>query len=151
MKGLPYLGLGLILGAALTSGLVYLQGSEESFCLVCHEMHEPAESFRSSVHGRQAEGVVARCTDCHRYSATDAGINLFRHFTRRFSPPDYRRSRAKLSIRDEGCLRCHRDLLSPSMTPQARTDHRLYLQAKGGNCLSCHDEEGLFHRETGSE
>ncbi|MGB9590758.1 MAG: NapC/NirT family cytochrome c [candidate division WOR-3 bacterium] len=146
LRGLPYIGLGLVLGAALFSGLAYLHRSEEWLCLSCHEMREPAESFRSSVHGHQAEGIVPRCTDCHKYSLIEAGINLFRHTTRHFSPLEERKARAMITIRDEGCRACHRDILSPSMTPQARTDHRLYLQGKGGNCLSCHEEEGVFHR-----
>ncbi len=151
LKSFPYIGLGLILGAGLLSGLAYLHRSEHNLCLVCHEMREPAESFSSSVHGRQAEGVVPRCTDCHKYSIMDAGINLFRHTTKHFSPLEERKARAILAIRDEGCKACHRDLLSPSMTPQARVDHRLYLQGKGGKCLSCHEEEGVFHRRPVSE
>jgi nitrate/TMAO reductase-like tetraheme cytochrome c subunit len=149
LKGLPYLGVGIVLGVALFSGLAYLRRSESSVCLICHEMREPAESFSASVHGRQEEGVVPKCTDCHAYSAWDAGINLFRHLSGHFSPHEAREARARLGVRDEGCRKCHSDLLSPSMTPQARTDHRLYFRLKSGNCLSCHDEEGLFHRRPG--
>jgi|GEM_PF-2194310 len=151
LRGLPYLGLGLILGTALFSGLAYLHRSEDSLCLTCHEMREPAESFKSSVHGRQAEGVVPRCNECHQYGTADAFLNIFRHLTRHSSPDEEKKARAILAIRDQGCRACHRDLLSPSMTPQARVDHRLYLRGKGGKCLSCHDEEGVFHRRPVSE
>jgi len=151
LRGLPYLGLGLILGTALFSGLTYLHRSEDSLCLTCHEMREPAESFKSSVHGRQAEGVVPRCNECHQYGTADAFLNIFRHLTRHSSPDEEKKARAIAAIRDQGCRACHRDLLSPSMTPQARVDHRLYLRGKGGKCLSCHDEEGVFHRRPVSE
>ncbi len=146
LRWLPFTGLGLILGAAVFSGVAYFQRSEEGLCTICHEMREPAGAFRSSVHGSQSEGIVPSCTDCHGYSALEAGTNILKHMVHRYSPQEERKARAILSVRDEGCRRCHRELLSPSMTPQARVDHGLYLKGKGGKCLSCHAEEGLFHR-----
>ena len=145
VAALSGVAVGFVLATAVFSVGLYALRSEHLLCDSCHEMREAHQSFSASVHGSQKQGVVPECTRCHELSAFEAGKNLALHLL-----PGLRgeEEEHEVKVPDRACTSCHSRLLSRSMSPEARVEHYMYLKGLRSSCLECHDEEGLFHRET---
>ena len=136
-RALWFLG-GACFGAACLWAWRALKSREDKLCGLCHEMRPYVESYASSKHARQADGVVPRCTECHPFSLSAALKDIWGHFRGKEPGGDYKPPRG-------ACERCHRELLRGS--PSARVEHYLYKLRLYEACSRCHGEEELFHAE----
>ncbi len=126
------------------------------FCGSCHEMQVFHETWKDSVHGSAAGGVVsASCTDCHlppadngmvKYLATkgmSGARDILSHV--RGSETDWV---ANLSSRNEfvyedGCRKCHVELVAPEMPLKAFRAHRAVESGEtSATCADCHSGVG---------
>lgn len=155
--GLGLVGLGAV-GFAL-SHRVMMVTSSPSFCASCHEIRPAHRSWLMSSHRMNDRGVVVKCIDCHLpepsqfvsffWAKTRHGLrDLYGHFLGDEYDRDLAKVRARASIPNSRCQRCHEDLLATGMTRGAMLAHRavLYPKREGyeKTCHQCH--ENLVHR-----
>ena len=159
----------LVAGAAVMAGVgavglmvshrVMLATSTPSFCSSCHEIRPAYEGWLMSSHRMNERGVVVKCIDCHLpdpsnfpafyWAKTHHGIkDIYAHFFGGEYNREEAQRRARSSIPNERCQRCHADLLATGMTRGAMLAHRslLYPKRKGyeKTCHECH--ENLVHQ-----
>ncbi|MEW5721755.1 MAG: NapC/NirT family cytochrome c [Thermodesulfobacteriota bacterium] len=158
-KPLILIGLGLALGFPVFSLAYYtmVRTSTPQFCASCHEIQFAYNSWKMSSHVNNAQGFVADCMDCHLpaphdtfdffYAKTAHGIkDIVVHFTGGKYDNLKMRERAWANIKDDQCLKCHRNLLYIPDKRGAMLAHRSVLYARPGyeqKCLDCH--KNLVH------
>jgi len=154
IKPLIYIALGLALGFPIFSLTYYtmVRTSTPQFCASCHEIHFAFNSWKTSTHANNAQGFVADCMDCHLpapqdtydffYAKTFHGIkDVVVHFTQDEYDHRRNRERAWATIKNDQCLKCHRNLLYIPEKRGAMLAHRTVLYARPGyekRCLDCH-------------
>ena len=156
IKPLIYIGLGLALGFPVFSLTYYtmVRTSTPQFCASCHEIHFAYHTWKTSTHTNNAQGFVADCMDCHLpaphdtfeffYAKTAHGLkDIVVHFME--GPEAYdrqaQRERAWGTIKNDQCLKCHRNLLYLPQSRGAMLAHRTVLYPLPGRekrCLDCH-------------
>lgn len=162
-KGLPalirplvYILVGLILGFPLFSLTYYTMArtSTPEFCASCHEIQPAYNAWKTSTHTNNGQGFVADCMDCHLpaphdtieffYAKTFHGLkDIVVHLAQ--GPDAYdrqaQREKAWATIKNDQCLKCHRNLLYMPKKRGAMLAHRTVVYPLPGQekrCLDCH-------------
>ncbi|MDE2150200.1 MAG: NapC/NirT family cytochrome c [Gammaproteobacteria bacterium] len=155
-----------IVGVGFTGG--FLGGLKyfetETFCTTCHEMQTPLQQLRQSVHGSNAYGIRATCSDCHVppeflpgvLRHIEASMEVWGHLIGKIdTPAKFERHKLEmaravwreLKANDSAeCRRCHSyaamalDKQGPIAAKRHSTD---YLAKTGKTCIDCH--KGVAH------
>ena len=148
------IALGLLLGFPVFSMTYYtmVRTSTPGFCASCHEIEFAYNTWLTSSHANNAQGFVADCMDCHLpaphdtvdffYTKTAHGLkDIFVHLT--MDEYDHRANREKAwaNIKNDQCLKCHRNLEYIPDKRGAMLAHRTVLYPRPGyekKCLDCH-------------
>ncbi|MEE8432336.1 MAG: NapC/NirT family cytochrome c [Candidatus Desulfatibia sp.] len=144
-----------ITGSYLATMWSYQYSSTTEFCISCHEMVEPYEQYKASVHYSNKHGVVAECADCHfpvgsfnkwYTKITQGAKDSFMHLILDPDEIDHEKWRyaAVKKIKSESCQQCHKNLLPPELSKGGLIAHRAFLKGEvNQTCLYCH--ENLVH------
>ena len=161
LKAVLLVGLGILLAFPLFSISYYtmVRTSTPAFCSSCHEIQPAFNDWTMSTHHNNARGVVADCMDCHLpaphdtydffFAKTMHGIkDVIAHFTEDQSQYDHAlyRARAARDIKNDQCLKCHRNLLYLPRKQGGMLAHRQVLYPRPGyekRCTDCH--QNLVH------
>ena len=147
----------VVLASWVVTETMVQQTAGEEFCGSCHTMAPMVASYNADVHGgNHPQGVQAKCTQCHipadnvvvylvnkaRFGLHDAWAQL----TYDLDAIDWHEKRAhrELYVFDSGCLECHEELQTATMSqPAAFVAHRPYfLGETQRKCVSCHPNVG---------
>ena len=160
-KPLLFVCLGVLLAFPLFSLTYYtmVRTSTPLFCASCHEIQPAYNAWRTSSHTNNSRGVVADCMDCHLpaphdtydffFAKTMHGIkDVIAHFTEDQTRYDHalNRARAARDIKNDQCLKCHRNLLYLPRKQGGMLAHRQVLYPRPGyekRCTDCH--QNLVH------
>jgi cytochrome c nitrite reductase small subunit len=126
--------------------------STPQFCAWCHEIEGAYNDWRTSSHAVNDKGFVADCMDCHLpaphdtfnffYMKTAHGIkDVVLHFLGAEYDRETQQRKAWNNIKNDQCLKCHRNILYLPYKRGAMLAHRSILFAQAGNekrCLDCH-------------
>jgi cytochrome c nitrite reductase small subunit len=154
LKPALYIILGIVLAFPLFSLTYYtmVRTSTPQFCASCHEIESAYNTWRTSTHTNNREGFVADCMDCHLpapedtynffYAKTLHGVkDVMAHFLGGSYDHERNRQKAYASIKNEQCLKCHRNLLYLPYKRGAMLAHRTVLYPRPGyekSCFNCH-------------
>ena len=156
VKPLLFIAAGLVLGFPLFSLAYYtmVRTSTPQFCASCHEIEPAYNAWKTSTHTNNGQGFVADCMDCHLpaphdtfeffYAKTAHGLkDVFVHLVH--GPRSYdrqeQREKAWASIKNDQCLKCHRNLLYLAGKRGAMLAHRTVVFPLAGyekRCTDCH-------------
>ena len=145
---------GVILAFPLFSMTYYtmVRTSTPGFCASCHEIESAYNTWRTSSHVNNAQGLVADCMDCHIaapqdtlsffYTKTFHGIkDVVIHFLGGEYDQAKARAAATAGMKNQQCLKCHRNLLHLPNQRGAMLAHRTVLYPRPGyekSCMDCH-------------
>ena len=157
-----FIGIGIMLGFPIFSLTYYtmVRTSTPGFCGSCHEIQYAVNTWKTSTHANNAQGVVADCMDCHLpaphdtfdffFSKTMHGVkDVFVHFTMDSYDHDENREKAYASFKNDQCMKCHRNLMYIPDKRGAMVAHRDVLYPRPGyekKCVDCHRD--LVHNES---
>ncbi len=148
--------LGVILAFPLFSITYYtmVRTSTPRFCASCHEIQPAYQAWKTSTHVNNAQGFVADCMDCHLPAPQDT-MEFF--FAKTFhgakdivvhviyGANSYNKKKARetayATIKNDQCLKCHRNILYMPHKRGAMLAHRTVLYPRPGyekRCLDCH-------------
>jgi len=146
--------VGVVLGFPLFSLAYYtlVRTSTPHFCAACHEIQPAFQDWKTSSHASNDRGVVADCMDCHLpapqdtynffYAKTLHGIkDVAAHVLGDTYDREANRQAAARSIKNEQCMKCHRNLLYLPHKRGAMLAHRTVLFPRPGyekRCTDCH-------------
>lgn len=148
--------LGVLIAFPLFSLSYYtmVRTSTPGFCSICHEIKPAYNAWRTSSHTNNRSGVVADCMDCHLpaphdtvdffYAKTMHGAkDILIHLIRGHEGYDRNAARAAAysSIKNDQCLKCHRNILYLPEKRGAMLAHRTVLYPIKGyekRCTDCH-------------
>lgn len=164
LKPAIFIALGLVLAFPVFSISYYTMArtSTPEFCSSCHEIAPAYQAWKTSSHVNNSKGFVADCMDCHLPAPTDT-INFFYAKTAHglkdvfvhFFGGNYDRAHARAaayqSIKNEQCMKCHRNLLYITKKRGAMLAHRSVLYPLPGcekKCFDCH--RNLVHVDRAS-
>ena len=149
-----WVALGLVLGFPLFSMTYFtmVRTSTPEFCASCHEIKPAVAAWRMSSHAVNDKGFVADCMDCHLpapqdtfnffYVKTAHGIkDIVIHFLGEPYDRQAMKAQAWRSIKNDQCLKCHRNLLYMPYKRGAMLAHRTVLYPRPGyekRCTDCH-------------
>jgi len=160
MKVALLVAVGVVLAFPLFSMAYYTMArtSTPAFCSSCHEIVPAYQDWKTSSHVTNDKGFVADCMDCHLpaphdmanffYVKTAHGIkDVVLHFAG--EPYDRRAmaAQARKNIKNDQCLKCHRNLLYLPYKRGAMLAHRTVIYPRPGyekRCTDCH--QNLVHR-----
>ena len=165
MKRLIKPAIFIIVGVALAFPLfsmsyyTMVRTSTPGFCASCHEIEFAFNTWRTSSHVNNGQGLVADCMDCHIaapqdtlaffYTKTFHGLkDVALHFLGEEYDNAKARANATRTMKNEQCLKCHRNLLYIPDRRGAMLAHRATLYPRPGyekNCLDCH--RNLVHNQ----
>jgi len=128
--------------------------STPEFCGSCHEIRPAVMAWQSSTHHNNAQGFVADCMDCHLpapqdtvdffFTKTMHGMkDVFSHFTGGDETYDraVMREHVWATMKNDQCMKCHRNILHMPGKRGAMLAHRRVLYAANGEeyrCTDCH-------------
>lgn len=151
--------LGIVLGFPVFSMAYYtmVRTSTPEFCASCHEIQAAYMAWKTSTHVNNPQGFVADCMDCHLpapqdtvnffYTKTAHGIkDVVAHFMGVEYDREEQAAKARKSIKNEQCLKCHRNLLYMPYKRGAMLAHKQVMYPRPGyekKCLDCH--KNLVH------
>ncbi|MEE4313516.1 MAG: NapC/NirT family cytochrome c [Desulfofustis sp.] len=156
VKPLLLICLGVLIAFPLFSLLYYTMArtSTPQFCSSCHEIVPAYQSWMTSSHVNNPQGIVANCMDCHLpppehtidffYNKTLHGIkDIVVHVLEGSESYDRAENRAAAYayMKNENCQKCHRNLLHIPAKRGAMLAHRAALYGREGNerkCVDCH-------------
>ncbi|NBB75752.1 MAG: cytochrome C [Bacteroidetes bacterium] len=158
LKPLLFVGLGIIIAFPLFSLLYYTMArtSTPHFCASCHEIVPAYQSWQTSSHVNNQQGIVANCMDCHLpppentiaffYSKTLHGIkDIVVHLIE--GSEAYERGENRVAayhyMENEHCQKCHRNLLHIPSSRGAMLAHRNALYGRNESerkCVDCHTQ-----------
>ena len=143
----------------LFSNFMMLSTSTPEFCASCHEHKVTVQTWKTSTHYKNENGVVATCKDCHLPPFEDS-VSFYmakayhgaKDVTLHFIGPEYDREALKKHVTDHmddsRCLRCHNNLMN-LQDRGARLAHSALFHPKPHTtqpkCLDCHTN--LVHNE----
>jgi nitrate/TMAO reductase-like tetraheme cytochrome c subunit len=156
LKGVILVLVGILIAFPLFSLSYYtmVRTSTPVFCSICHEIKPAYNAWRTSTHVNNSAGFVADCMDCHLpaphdtfdffYAKTMHGAkDILVHFLK--GPGAYDRASQRLaaysSLKNEQCLKCHRNILYMPQKRGAMLAHRTVLYPIRGHekkCTDCH-------------
>ena len=154
LKPVLYIVIGIALAFPLFSLTYYtmVRTSTPQFCASCHEIEFAYNTWRTSGHTNNREGFVADCMDCHLPAPQDT-LNFFyakslhgvkdvlAHLTKGSYDHEKNRQKAYASIKNDQCLKCHRNLIYLPYKRGAMLAHRTVLYPRPGyekSCFDCH-------------
>ncbi len=148
--------VGIVLGFPVFSMTYYtmVRTSTPEFCTICHEIEPAYNAWRTSTHVNNAQGLVADCMDCHLPAPHDT-FNFF--FTKTvhglkdvaihlatggnsYDRKEMRES-AYAAIKNDQCLKCHRNIANLPDNRGAMLAHKTVLWPMPGmekQCTDCH-------------
>ena len=154
LKPAIYITIGILLAFPLFSITYFtmVRTSTPDFCISCHEIVPAYEAWKTSTHANNRRGVVADCMDCHLpaahdmfqffYAKTWHGLkDVFVHFLGKPYDREKARQVAYATIKNDQCLKCHRNILYIAHNRGAMLAHRTVLYPRPGyekKCLDCH-------------
>jgi cytochrome c nitrite reductase small subunit len=158
------IALGLFIAFPLFSLSYYtmVRTSTPQFCASCHEIQFAYNSWKTSSHANNAQGFVADCMDCHLpaphdtfdffYAKTAHGIkDVVVHVVMDEYDHQKNREKAWANIKNDQCLKCHRNLLYIPDKRGAMLAHRTVMYPLPGReqkrCLDCHKNLVHNHRD----
>ncbi len=149
--------LGIVIAFPLLSMAYYtmVRTSTPQFCASCHEIRPAYEAWKTSTHVNNPQGIVADCMDCHLPAPQDTfdffyakgfhGIkDVVKHFTLGGAEGYDRaenRKRVYATMKNDQCLKCHRNILYLPESRGAMLAHRATLYPMPGyekRCVDCH-------------
>jgi cytochrome c-type protein NapC/trimethylamine-N-oxide reductase cytochrome c-type subunit TorC len=148
--------LGILIAFPIFSMTYYtmVRTSTPEFCGTCHEIRPAVMAWESSTHHNNAQGFVADCMDCHLpapqdtvdffFTKTMHGMkDVFSHFTGGDATYDrsVMREHVWATMKNDQCMKCHRNILHMPGKSGAMLAHRRVLYAGGGKeyrCTDCH-------------
>lgn len=159
LKPVFFIAVGLAIGFPIFSLGYYtmVRTSTPQFCASCHEIEFAYNTWKSSSHVNNSVGFTADCMDCHLpapqdtfnffYAKTAHGIkDIVVHLTRDDYDHQANREKAWADIKNDQCLKCHRNLLYIPDKRGAMLAHKTVLYPLPGrekSCLDCH--KNLVH------
>ncbi len=154
IKSLILVCVGVAIGFPIFSASYYTMArtSTPEFCASCHEIQFAYNTWKTSSHVNNAHGFTADCMDCHLpapqdtfnffYAKTFHGLkDIFAHFTMDEYDHKENREKAYKSIKNEQCMKCHRNLLYIPNKRGAMLAHKTALFPMEGyekQCTDCH-------------
>lgn len=148
------ISIGIVLGFPIFSMTYYtmVRTSTPEFCASCHEIQFAVNTWKTSTHVNNGQGVVADCMDCHLpaphdtsnffFTKTMHGIkDVIAHFTMDEYDHHENREKAYASFKNEQCMKCHRNLLHIPDKRGAMLAHRSVIYPRPGyekKCVDCH-------------
>ena len=154
VKPLIWVCVGVLLAFPLFSLTYYtmVRTSTPEFCATCHEIQPAVNQWRSSSHVVNRKGFVADCMDCHLPAPQDMADFFFvktahgikdvvLHFVGEPYDRQAMREQAWATIKNDQCLKCHRNLLYMPYKRGAMLAHREVVYARPGyekRCTDCH-------------
>ncbi len=174
VKPLLFTAIGVLIAFPLFSLTYYtmVRTSTPEFCATCHEIQPAVAAWRTSSHTSNQRGLVADCMDCHLpaphdtmnfffmktlHGAKDVAVHLLEG-AKAYDRAEMRRL-AWAAIKNDQCLKCHRNLADAPYNRGAMRAHRSVLYAPEGEarrCTDCHrhlvhvDREIYDYRERGA-
>jgi cytochrome c nitrite reductase small subunit len=161
LKPILYIVLGIVVAFPLFSLTYYtmVRTSTPQFCASCHEIEFAYNTWRTSTHTNNSQGFVADCMDCHLpapqdtfdffYAKTYHGAkDVLAHLTMTSYDHEKNRQKAYASIKNNHCLKCHRNLIYLPYNRGAMLAHRTVIYPRPGyekSCFDCH--RNLVHNE----
>lgn len=127
--------------------------SEPEYCGSCHELEDAYDSWKTSGHNVNEQGVSVRCIECHLPSKD----NYLKHITARLKTgtkdaykhyvsddfdAEALRGKVRKNLPPERCLQCHDNLLGKPRNGAIQIVHSESLRKLGEErhaCLACHD------------
>lgn len=159
LKPVIYIALGGVIAFPLFSITYYtmVRTTTPQFCAICHEIQFAYNTWKTSTHVNNAQGLVADCMDCHLpapydtyeffYAKTAHGIkDVIMHFFQEEYDHEKNRQKAYASFKNDKCQKCHRNLLYIPDKRGAMLAHRAVVYARPGyekRCVDCH--KNLVH------
>lgn len=156
IKSLLLVGLGVLLAFPVFSMTYYtmVRTSTPGFCATCHEIRPAFDAWTTSTHRNNAQGLVADCMDCHLPAPQDTVDFFYKktlhglkdivahvvHGSEAYDRPE-NRLKAYADIKDDQCLKCHRNILSIPDNRGAMLAHQTVLNPRPGyekKCTDCH-------------
>jgi len=161
LKPVLYIFLGIIVAFPLFSLTYYtmVRTSTPQFCASCHEIQPAYETWRTSSHVNNPQGFVADCMDCHLpaphdtfnffYAKTYHGVkDLVKHLFLTKYDREKNRQAAYADIKNDQCLKCHRNIIYMPYKRGAMLAHRSVVYPRPGyekSCFDCH--RNLVHND----
>ena len=161
LKPVLYIVLGIIVAFPLFSLTYYtmVRTSTPQFCASCHEIQFAYETWRTSSHVNNPQGFVADCMDCHLpaphdtfnffYAKTYHGAkDLIKHVFLTEYDHEKNRQAAYADIKNDQCLKCHRNIIHMPYKRGAMLAHRAVIYPRPGyekSCFDCH--RNLVHND----
>ncbi len=123
--------------------------SSEQFCIGCHEMRDSYMDWKTSSHYNSQTGVVASCADCHLPTDMASKIKVkiiagfrdtFMHYFGNPEKLDFQKlaEKARNNIRDDSCVKCHKNLFPTLITKGGLIAHRALKRGEKKKCVDCH-------------
>ena len=156
MKTLILVVVGIVLGFPVFSMTYYtmVRTSTPEFCASCHEIEPAYMAWKTSTHVNNAQGLVADCMDCHLPAPHDT-FNFFFAKTMHgikdvavhvaTGGNEYDRGEMRLaayaSLKNDQCLKCHRNIENITDNRGAMLAHKTVLWPRPGmekQCTDCH-------------
>lgn len=154
LKPTLWVCVGVLLGFPVFSMTYYtmVRTSTPEFCASCHEIQPAYQAWKTSTHVNNAQGIVADCMDCHLpaphdtvdffYTKTLHGAkDVFAHFFGGEYDREAMKARATANIKNDQCLKCHRNIEYMPRKRGAMLAHKQVLYPMTGyekQCLDCH-------------
>ncbi|WP_027179418.1 cytochrome c3 family protein [Maridesulfovibrio bastinii] len=163
LKPALWIALGIALGFPIFSMTYYtmVRTSTPEFCASCHEIQAAYDGWRTSTHVNNPQGFVADCMDCHLpapqdtvdffYTKTLHGMkDVAAHLAGKPYIREEQAEKARLSIKNDQCLKCHRNIEYMPYKRGAMLAHRQVLHPRKGyekRCVECHSNLVHVDRE----
>jgi len=162
-KSILLIVFGIVIAFPLFSMTYYtmVRTSTPEFCGLCHEIQPAVMGWKSSTHVNNGQGFVADCMDCHLPAPHDTfdfffakaahGLkDVVSHYTGGAETYDRQvmKEHVWASMKNDQCMKCHRNLLHMPAKRGAMLAHRKVLYASNGEeyrCTDCHRE--LVHND----
>jgi nitrate/TMAO reductase-like tetraheme cytochrome c subunit len=157
-----FIVIGIIIAFPVFSITYYtmVRTSTPRFCAICHEIQFAYNTWKTSTHANNAQGVVADCMDCHLpaphetydffFAKTAHGVkDILVHLIQKTYDHQKNRQAAYASFKNVQCQKCHRNILYIPDKRGAMLAHRDVVYAKPGyekKCVDCHKD--LVHNAT---
>ncbi len=154
LKPALFIGIGVLVAFPLFSISYYTMArtSTPRFCASCHEIQFAYNTWKTSTHANNAQGFVADCMDCHLpapqdtfsffYVKTAHGLrDIVIHLLQDEYDREKNRRKAYANLKNEQCMKCHRNILFIPDKRGAMLAHRDVLYPRPGyekRCVDCH-------------
>jgi cytochrome c-type protein NapC/trimethylamine-N-oxide reductase cytochrome c-type subunit TorC len=147
--------VGIVIAFPLFSMTYYTMArtSTPEFCSSCHEIVPAYQSWKTSTHRNNPQGIQANCMDCHLpppentvdffftktlHGAKDVLAHIL-HGPEGYDRPENRVAAYK-DMENENCRKCHRNIEYIPEKRGAMRAHREALYGGERKCVDCHSK-----------